>query len=227
MRKIKIAKFQVDLKSEAHKDFFGLRIPEHLVAAAESRKVQFAAGRFCVQKSLGVLGYRDEVEVPIGPNGAPVWPTGVMGSITHTRFLARAVMGYPVELKDEGKFGIGIDSERVMSEEVAQRVSKVVLTPADSELYRQMAGMEFATFVSCAFSIKESLFKALSPLNAGVTLGFRSIELVELSLEKSSFAVRVLGQLLDLSMGLQTAVYLKDEHVHSEVYFGFEPLFSE
>ena len=65
---------------------------EELVAqAAPKRRRDFALGRACARAALSDLGQPDAV-IGQGENGAPLWPAGVVGSITHTKGYAAALV---------------------------------------------------------------------------------------------------------------------------------------
>jgi 4'-phosphopantetheinyl transferase EntD len=74
------------------------------------RILEFKSGRAYAKRALRMLGV-DGVDLPIGSWGSPVWPTGFVGSITHTRrgdgdmYVAAAVASSEVIL------AIGIDFE--------------------------------------------------------------------------------------------------------------------
>src|SRR5215831_1984935 len=53
-----------------------------IARATESRQREFATARACARAALARLG-QPAVAVLRGPGGAPQWPDGVAGSITH------------------------------------------------------------------------------------------------------------------------------------------------
>src|SRR4051812_19673514 len=68
-------------------------LEERLVASAsDKRRRDFALGRACAHQALAALGF-DDGAIAIRQNGAPLWPTGVLGSITHTHGYAAALVG--------------------------------------------------------------------------------------------------------------------------------------
>ena len=75
--------------------------------AAQKRRRDFALGRACARAALSALGRGDAV-IGRDDNGAPQWPAGVLGSITHTKGYAAALVA---ETHDAG--GVGVDAERV------------------------------------------------------------------------------------------------------------------
>lgn len=57
--------------------------------AGEKRRRDFTLGRFCARAALAQLGGDGEV-IGQGRSGAPHWPDGFCGSITHTAGYAAA-----------------------------------------------------------------------------------------------------------------------------------------
>lgn len=64
-----------------------LRKPNH------KRLAEFAAGRRAARKALARLGVPAQA-VPQGPDRAPVWPQGVVGSISHTDSICIVALGH-------------------------------------------------------------------------------------------------------------------------------------
>jgi len=74
--------------------------------AVLNRKSEFYAGRIAARNALKKLGVLP-ITIPVGPGRMPIWPEGIIGSITHTRIYAMAATAYTASLK-----GIGIDLEK-------------------------------------------------------------------------------------------------------------------
>ncbi|WP_423832395.1 hypothetical protein [Streptomyces manipurensis] len=69
------------------------------------RRAQFATARACARRALAGLG-REPVALLPGPGGAPQWPSGVVGSITHCEGY-RAAVAAPAGVVA----ALGIDAE--------------------------------------------------------------------------------------------------------------------
>ncbi|MBS0423294.1 MAG: hypothetical protein JSR71_02455 [Proteobacteria bacterium] len=71
--------------SETSKDLRVLHKSElPLIAGAGTKRQQeFCSGRFCAHQVLDRLGYQD-VPLLADQCGAPVWPCGIAGSISHS-----------------------------------------------------------------------------------------------------------------------------------------------
>jgi enterobactin synthetase component D len=133
-----------------------LILPEHLRSAVEKRQRDYFAGRAGAQ----FLYDRHQVPwdgLPMYPEthplrGAPQWPEGFIGSISHSKSLAVACM-YPRHKVRS----VGIDTELIMSAERAQQVRSQILHPRESWVTTPLE-------LSLVFSFKESIYKALHPL---------------------------------------------------------------
>ena len=139
-------------------------LPEEakLVAGAErSRCFAFASGRHAAHVALRELGF-PRLAVP-RRGRMPVWPEGLVGSITHSRSLAVAVVGRRCH-----HIGIGVDIEP--QDRVTSRVGERVLTAGERNELRE------AAWRTGLFSAKESVFKAVNPI-VGEYLAFRDVEI--------------------------------------------------
>lgn len=137
----------------------------HVARAAEKRRRDFALGRACARAALAGLGHGEAV-IAKGDDGAPLWPHGVMGSITHTHGYAAALVG---ETRNFG--GIGIDAERAGG--VTPDLWPRLFSPAEqAQIAIQSDPVLGATLF---FSAKEASYKAWALKGA---LAFRDIEIV-------------------------------------------------
>jgi 4'-phosphopantetheinyl transferase EntD len=75
----------------------------YIRSAATSRREEFLTGRWCARDALSKLGVPTS-PVLVGCRGEPLWPNGVVGTITHGAGLAAAVVG-----RFDRWWGIGID----------------------------------------------------------------------------------------------------------------------
>ena len=140
---------------------------------ASRRAAEFAEGRACVREALRLFSQctvtpqgRALSEAPIlrAENRAPVWPEGIVGSITHCEGIRAAAIADATRLE-----GLGIDAEPV--QELSRAVASEVLL---SEELAEARSEEFLPRVEAEttmFSAKESLFKVWSPAT-GRWLGF-------------------------------------------------------
>ena len=143
---------------------------EFLVAnAVETRRREFITARRCAREALAKLGYAP-APIRAGPKREPLWPAGLVGSITHTTgFRAAAVA--PRSLLAS----IGIDAER--NERLPDGVEELITVPGEPEMLAALSRAFPATHWSwLLFSAKESVYKAWYPLT-GRLLGFEDARL--------------------------------------------------
>jgi 4'-phosphopantetheinyl transferase EntD len=138
--------------------------PEEAAAiqgAVESRVREFTTGRWCARQALQIMGL-PPTPILRGPKREPVWPAGVVGSITHCRGYRAAAVAMRRDLMT-----IGIDAE-INAPLPAGVLNYVSLEQEKAWLATAPAGIHWDRLL---FSAKESVFKAWFPL-ARKWLGF-------------------------------------------------------
>lgn len=121
-----------------------------IARAIPARKVEFAAGRSAARAGLAALGH-PAMAIPAGADRAPIWPKGIIGSITHTKGLCLAAVS-----RTSDTSALGIDAEQAAP--LPQNILQTVLTEEDQ---RQLAAMP-PLAATATFSAKEAVYKALS-----------------------------------------------------------------
>lgn len=120
--------------------------------AVERRRREFVTGRACARQALVRLGVRAG-EIPAGPRGEPIWPAGVVGSITHCAGYRACAVASAADVR-----GLGIDAEPDLP--LRPDVLAEVAQPAELDSARG-AGADPGRLVFCA---KEAVYKAWYPL---------------------------------------------------------------
>lgn len=164
---------QITFEPSTFADADLLWLPHHaeLADAGRKRKTDHLAGRIAATHALNAL---NEPTLPgIGPNGEPLWPEGISGSITHSGTEAMAVA-----LRGENAL-VGIDYEVVLSENEAREIQDGIISSQEASVLMQ-TGYPFALALTLAFSAKESLFKALFP-RVNAFMGFDSAYVTAMS----------------------------------------------
>lgn len=131
--------------------------PAQVAGAVRKRQAEYFHGRLCAQAALRAAGHAGALAVGTGPMREPVWPHGLVGSITHDATLAAAVV-VPGTLCR----GIGIDIEQPVPASFGA-LHSMVLAPAEQALLAvlaQRAGLAEGVLLTLVFSAKESFFKA-------------------------------------------------------------------
>lgn len=142
--------------------------PEEAAAVARavpSRRTEYAAVRNCARAALTRLGV-GPVAVPSAPDRAPVWPSGVVGSLTHCEGFRAAAVAHADDWA-----GVGIDAE--VLEPLPPEVVQLVMSPAEEEAVRQLDPATCPDRI--VFSAKESVYKVWSPI-VHAWLGFEHVD---------------------------------------------------
>jgi 4'-phosphopantetheinyl transferase EntD len=139
----------------------------YVARAVEKRQREFASGRACARRAMAELGLEPRA-IPTGSRREPLWPDGVVGSVTHTAGFCAAAVTIRAAYA-----GIGIDAEPdgPLSEAVMERVCGPGELGAASGL-----GLDRATFARVVFSAKEAVYKCQFPAS-GAYLGFHDVRL--------------------------------------------------
>ncbi|MEV4576727.1 4'-phosphopantetheinyl transferase superfamily protein [Nonomuraea jabiensis] len=132
---------------------------EALVSGSgDKRRREFRTSRHCAHLALRRLGM-DPRPVLRGDRGAPTWPPGVVGSITHCA-------GYRAAAVARGALSIGIDAEPHLP--MPRGVLERTATPAEAAALDLLGLPDPGRLL---FSAKEAIYKAWYPLT-GHWLGF-------------------------------------------------------
>ena len=138
--------------------------------AVGKRRREFGSARNCAREALSRLGVPPAPILP-GERGAPRWPDGVVGSITHCAGYRAAVVARGRDL-----LTVGIDAEpggRGLPDGVLDHVSLPAERAMLSELSAAVPGVPWDLLL---FSAKESVYKAWFPLTRR-WLGFEDAEI--------------------------------------------------
>ena len=185
-------------------DLAELTVGERLVVArAGPRRLEdFVAGRACAHRALRVLGY-DGAEVLAGAGRQPLWPAGVVGSITHCEGYVAAAVARASAVRS-----LGIDAE-VLAPAGAD-VRRVVMAPGEAPL-DVGDGIDP---VLLAFSAKEAAFKAWYPL----TQWWLEPRQAQVRVEGDSFTVTVLDGAVPPASGDDTPQVLAGRWTASQTH---------
>ena len=148
--------------------------------AVATRRREFATGRACAQTALRRLGVAP-VAVPAGERGEPVWPAGVVGSITHCSGYRACAVARADEV-----LAVGIDAE-VHEPLPAGVLEQVAFGRERAMAAGRAAGVHLDRLL---FSAKEAVYKVWFPLTRR-WLGFEDVELA-VDAQAGGFRARLL-----------------------------------
>jgi len=173
-------------------DFVGAGqvLPAGIGRAVPKRQAEFLAGRWCARKAQELLGL-PPIEIGIGSNRAPVWPNGLLGSITHTGPAEPGGVSIACcALAPVGHYrGLGIDLENIMSETTAYDTYSLIIDERERALLSQQDA-DWPYLLTLVFSAKESLFKALYPA-VGRYFDFLDVQLVAMDMAMGTFSIEL------------------------------------
>lgn len=128
-----------------------------MTRAVAKRRREFAAVRSCARRAMEKLGVPPQPILP-GERGAPGWPAGLAGSMTHCDDYCAAAL---VRVTDLASVGIDAEVHGPLPEGVLPAVS----LPAEAERLRRLAAQSpDVHWDRLLFSAKESVYKAWFPL---------------------------------------------------------------
>lgn len=148
--------------------------------AVDTRRREFTTGRACTRRALAQLGL-PAAAIPSGARGEPLWPAGVVGSLTHCERYRACALAWAQDARS-----LGIDAE--------------VHAPLPADILEAIAGADErralaahaggACWDRVLFSAKEAVFKAWFPLT-GRGLGFDDVD-VRIDPDRAAFRARLL-----------------------------------
>ncbi len=138
---------------------------EAAVFAGRIEKVRRASGaaRIVARQLLGRVGHSD-CAIPRGESGAPIWPTGIRGSLAHDADYAVAAVG---RCRDVDALGIDVEPAEFLPCELVNLV-------ATRSERTNLAADPFRGRL--LFVAKEAVYKAVHPLDH-IFLDYHDIEI--------------------------------------------------
>jgi len=138
----------------------------------------YSTGRRAARQCLAQLGIHN-FSLLAAPSREPIWPDGMVGSLSHTNDDCVAVVA-PQHLCR----GLGIDVERLV--EIGRGEQDLILTPGEKAMLAELTTVDH---LDCAiFSIKEAVFKSVYPFNHQ-WIDFQQAN-VALDIHKGEYAVQ-------------------------------------
>jgi 4'-phosphopantetheinyl transferase EntD len=154
-----------------------------IVRAVDKRRREFTTARACARAALAKLG---QPPVPIlpGERGAPGWPDGVVGSITHCAGYRACAVARSDEVRT-----VGLDAEP--HDKLPDGVLEAVTSEPERAMLAALAAARPEVYWDrMLFCVKESVYKAWFPL-ARRWLGFEDAS-VDIDPDAGTFAAKIL-----------------------------------
>ncbi|WP_081420518.1 4'-phosphopantetheinyl transferase family protein [Xanthomonas arboricola] len=173
--------------------------------AIVKRKSEFIAGRYCAHRSIAAWNPTSDL-IGIGKGSMPLWPSKVIGSISHCQGYAIAATAATDDFR-----AIGIDVEEIVTSEIINNIERLVVNEDESilvgrcEARQRDRGIVFTLI----FSAKESFFKAAYPY-ARRYFGFEAISAVHIDWVKQVIYLKINGDIGNyFSCGTVIPAYFK------------------
>ena len=136
--------------------------------AVEKRRREFVTARECVRRAMAELRVPVSA-VPRGDRGQPVWPAGLVGSITHCQGYRAAALARRSDI-----LGVGIDAEPHAA--LPADVLRLTASPEEmARVDRCAAERPYLHWSRLLFCVKEAVYKIWFPAEAS-WLGFEDVE---------------------------------------------------
>jgi len=155
-----------------------------IARASDRRRREFATARGCARTALGRLG-QPPVAVLTDSEGAPQWPAGVAGSITHCLGYRAAAVA-----STRAVVSLGLDAEPNGALRDPGMLDIIALDEERARLGELAAAIPGVCWDRLLFCAKEAVYKAWYPL-ARCWLDFKSADIV-IDARAGTFEARLL-----------------------------------
>jgi enterobactin synthetase component D len=152
-----------------------IALPEQILRGGPRRRAEFFFGRLAAQSALYAKGAA-HAHIGIGAQREPEWPSTFIGSISHTRRHAGAIV-----LQRDACRGVGLDIESRLDSDALRDVEQIALN-SNERIALKGLDAPYEDLVTLAFSAKETFFKAASA-SAGGFFDFNVMEIRHVDLE--------------------------------------------
>jgi len=180
---------------------------------AAKRKQEFTAGRLCAREALRRLDI-ERYPLRVGKHREPLWPAGVVGSISHCQQFCGAAVANSRDI-----IALGLDAEMLRTLPVGVE-ALVCSIDERAALNRHRTDARFS-WSTVLFSVKESIYKCLFPL-CGYPLEFNDVS-VTLDPEQGRFEFDVTVECVSRVVSRYQAdgrFVVSDKHIFSGLTLG-------
>ena len=115
------------------------------------REQEHSLGRYCAQQALGAINFHCNV-IKSSSHGFPIWPDGIVGSISHSKGLCLSAVA---QITNFQAIGIDVEQFNRMKE---RSIERIVHPKEIAQIGNDL------TKATLLFSIKEAFYKAQYPI---------------------------------------------------------------
>ncbi|OEF91355.1 hypothetical protein A1QY_00680 [Vibrio anguillarum] len=167
-------------------------IPDSIRKSVKKRQAEFLAGRVVARDALQSIGFKKTINIPIGKSREPLWPLGVVGSISHTDSTAIAL----VKSKSPSVL-VGLDIENFVTKSDCNDLEEIVINQVEHDRLKHL-NISRSYIITLIFSAKETLFKAIYP-EVRQYLNFLDSEVVFLCFETNVIRLRMIKNIVNVN----------------------------
>ncbi|AWK40913.1 4'-phosphopantetheinyl transferase superfamily protein [Photorhabdus laumondii subsp. laumondii] len=175
------ARFDLSYYHDELFEQLNLPFPATLTKAVKKRRAEYLAARYCARQLLAQLG-QPAFNLISGHDRAPIWPQNICGSVSHSSHCA-IVLAAP---QTHNRL-IGVDIEAIVDRQNINEITKMIVNDKEIQLLKH-CHLPLEQAFTLAFSVKESLYKALYP-QVKRFFGFEAAEIIALSLENNEITL--------------------------------------
>ena len=158
-----------------------LVLPREIESFSATRKEEFILGRLCASEAYKMCLGEELLSLPRGDHREALWPSTVVGSLSHNEEMVGAAVA-----KCDQLLGVGIDFEVLGRTKL--ELSAQIRCEKDLKNHPDFSDRELLTII---FSAKESLYKALYP-TVKTYFGFSSAAVLEIDSVKGTFVIELI-----------------------------------
>ena len=162
-------------------------LPPQIRRSVARRRAEFVSGRLCARDALKALG-ATHFDIPMGADRSPIWPSGFVGSITHSNGMAFAAVARVSQAQS-----LGLDVEKIMPRDTACELGPTLGTSAEYGRLRT-SSWDHPLLVTSVFSAKETIFKCLYPVIKR-QFDFMDVEMTSIDADNGTFSFSLNAEL--------------------------------
>ena len=176
--------YDVSFFSPSLFELFQIFLSNQIKGSVAKRQAEFLAGRIAAKLAVTTLTELGNIEIKVGNNREPIWPEGIIGSISHTNSRAICVVG-----KSDNIEGLGIDIEYILNKSSISDIQQFIHNQEELNLITEQ-GLSESLGTTIIFSAKESFFKGVFP-QVGEIFGFECARVMKVDLSENKLILRI------------------------------------
>ena len=186
-----------------------------MIGAVARRRDEFATGRACARTAMELLGL-PAMPLAMRPDRAPVWPGGIVGSISHSRSYCAAAAA----LRCDGFLALGLDIEE--AEPLDDTLLPDLCTSQEQGWLGEQPSRYRGLLLKAFFSAKECAYKCQYSIT-GAMLDFHAL-IIDMDIGEELFAARFQRDAPPFKCGnrLTGRIRVRDAHIVSTMSIGVD-----